>query len=215
MLRSIIRRSPRTPLWFAALHLGLAGPARLLGDCWPLCRKGEQASAFASRRVRLPWASFRYLVAKQLPRFSAEPLAAVHSLLSTGGGGLLRSPPSSGPRPKLKKKKSASRRRRPRPSARDDTASNRRANKPRGTKNSSATTCVERGSTMRCWIFRPRANPLGRARGRGGQRTAGRDAAAALEERIKAPRPGCQSAHLCRIGASVGFGVDHATAGGS
>ena len=30
---------------------------------------------------------------------------------------------------------------------------------------------------MRCWIFRPRANPHGRARGRGGQRTAGRDAA--------------------------------------
>jgi hypothetical protein len=64
-----------------------------------------------------------------------------------------------------------------RPSARDGTASNRRPNKPRGTKNSSATTCVERGSTMRCWIFRTRANPHGRARGRGGQRTAGRDAA--------------------------------------
>jgi hypothetical protein len=38
---------------------------------------------------------------------------------------------------------------------------------------------------------------------------------ATLEEYIKAPRPVCQSACLCRISASVGFGVDRATAGGS
>jgi hypothetical protein len=62
----------------------LAGPLRLPGHCRPLFCKGEQASAFASRQVRLPWASFRYLVAKQLPRFSAEPLAAFHSLLAFG-----------------------------------------------------------------------------------------------------------------------------------
>src|SRR3984957_15425061 len=84
MPRSIGRRSTRTPFWFAALHLGLAGPVRRPGHCRPLCCKGEQASAFASRQVRLPWASFRYLVAKQLPRFSAEPLAAFHSLLAFG-----------------------------------------------------------------------------------------------------------------------------------
>ena len=36
---------------------------------------------------------------------------------------------------------------------------------------------------------------------------------AALEE--QAPRPGRQSAYLCGISASVGFGVDRATAGGS
>ena len=38
---------------------------------------------------------------------------------------------------------------------------------------------------------------------------------AALEEHIKAPGPGRQSAYLCGISASVGFGVDRATAGGS
>ena len=38
---------------------------------------------------------------------------------------------------------------------------------------------------------------------------------AALKEHIKAPRPSCQSAYLCRISASVGFDVDRATAGGS
>src|ERR1700722_9988251 len=42
---------------------------------------------------------------------------------------------------------------------------------------SSATMCVKRGSTMRCWIFRSRANPHGRARGRGDRRIAGHDAA--------------------------------------
>jgi selT/selW/selH-like putative selenoprotein len=36
---------------------------------------------------------------------------------------------------------------------------------------------------------------------------------AALEEHIKAPGPGRQSAHLCRISASVGIDVDRATAG--
>jgi hypothetical protein len=34
--------------------------------------------------VRRPWASLRYLVAEQLPRLSAEPLAAFHSLLAFG-----------------------------------------------------------------------------------------------------------------------------------
>ena len=38
---------------------------------------------------------------------------------------------------------------------------------------------------------------------------------AALEEHIKAPRPSCQSAYLCRISVGVGFDVDRATAGGS
>ena len=47
MPRSIVRRSTRTPLWFAALHLGLAGPVRLLGDCRPLCRKGECSPCLA------------------------------------------------------------------------------------------------------------------------------------------------------------------------
>jgi hypothetical protein len=37
----------------------------------------------------------------------------------------------------------------------------------------------------------------------------------ALEEHIKAPRPGRQSAYSCGISASVGFDVDRATAGGS
>jgi hypothetical protein len=36
-------------------------------------------------------------------------------------------------------------------------------NKPRGPKIRALRTSVERGSTMRCWIFRPRANPHGRA----------------------------------------------------
>ena len=35
----------------------------------------------------------------------------------------------------------------------------------------------------------------------------------ALEEHIKARRPGRQSAYLCGISASVGFDVDRATAG--
>jgi hypothetical protein len=47
MPRSITRRSTRTPLWFAALHLGLAGPVRLLGHCRPLCCKGERAMCLA------------------------------------------------------------------------------------------------------------------------------------------------------------------------
>ena len=37
----------------------------------------------------------------------------------------------------------------------------------------------------------------------------------ALEEHIKAPRSGRQSAYSCGFSASVGFDVDRATAGGS
>jgi hypothetical protein len=61
---------------------------------------------------------------------------------------------------------------------------------------------------MRCWIFRPRANPHGRARGRGGRELRAETRLAALKEHIKAPRPSCQSAYLCRISACVGFDVD-------
>jgi hypothetical protein len=84
--------------WNAAVHYTQVAPDTLMVRCaapwfsWtcsapgtlPAALQGEPASAFASRQVRLLWASLRYLVAKQLPRFSAEPLAAFHSLLAFG-----------------------------------------------------------------------------------------------------------------------------------
>jgi len=83
-------------------------------------------------------------------------------------------------------------------------------------KNSMATTCVERGSTMRAAGF------FAREQIRTDEHVAvalrelrAETRLAALKEHIKAPRPSYQSAYLCRISASVGLDVDRATAGGS
>jgi hypothetical protein len=59
-----------------------------------------------------------------------------------------------------------------RPRARDGAASNRRPNKPRGTKNASATTCVERGSTSAAGFFA--REQICTDERRGGLRSAGR-----------------------------------------
>jgi len=68
---------------------------------------------------------------------------------------------------------------------------------------------------MRCWIFRPRANPTDEHVAVAVSELRAETRLAALEEHIKAPRPSCQSAYLCGISASVGFDADRATAGGS
>jgi hypothetical protein len=97
MPRSIARRSTRTPLWFAALHLGLAGPVRSAGrlsaprvwlgsqefkrrssvesTCW---RRRSQQAAILSASSRRPFAAARCRHATRVQRVSdlaqASPL---------------------------------------------------------------------------------------------------------------------------------------------